>query len=294
MLSEVVETSLGPVEYTEAGTGEPILYFHGTGITGDAMVEVESPLVDDGFRLVIPNRPGYGKTPLASHRSATDCSNVAAAILDTLAIDCASVMGSSGGAAFALSFAATHPSRAKSLSLLCPQLHRWSHKDWLPATSKWTLPFLKRRLLRKLLLKGYRFQFSRTSVQQFLKTEAGDRFADVADDVAALQICESTLATMRHAVEFPGFENDFVVFIDEDILAEDQSFRVPTLLIYDICDPLAPVNHVDWFASVVPTCERVSVHAGGHLVWVGREANIMHESRLRFLKQHTGSLGNPP
>jgi hypothetical protein len=72
------ETDRGPIEYAEAGTGEPILYFHGTGVTADAMVAVEASLIDDGFRLIIPNRPGYGKTPLSTHHSATDCANVAA------------------------------------------------------------------------------------------------------------------------------------------------------------------------------------------------------------------------
>ena len=57
MLTKVVETLCGPVEYSEAGTGDPILYFHGTGVTGDVMVSVESRLIDDGFRLIAPNRP---------------------------------------------------------------------------------------------------------------------------------------------------------------------------------------------------------------------------------------------
>ncbi|MCH7724912.1 MAG: alpha/beta hydrolase, partial [Planctomycetes bacterium] len=265
MLTKVVETNLGPVEYSESGAGEPILYFHGTGITGDIMIPIESPLVDDGFRLVVPNRPGYGQTPLASHTTATDCANVAAALLDVLGIDRVSVMGSSGGGAFALSFAATHPSRTKSLSLLCPQLHRWNHKDWLPATSKWTLPFLKHRILCKLLIKAYRFQLPRMSVKQFLKTEAGERFSDVANNPAAQKMCELTLAAMGQGVRFPGFENDLLVFTNEDIIEEDLSFHVPTMLIHDVCDPLAPVNHVDWFVSLVPECVRVTVHAAGHL-----------------------------
>ncbi len=288
-LTKVVQTNLGPVEYSESGDGEPILYFHGTGITGDAMIPIESPLVDDGFRLVVPNRPGYGNTPLLSHTSAIDCSDVATALLDVLAIERVSVMGSSGGGAFALSFAAAHPSRTRSLPLLCPQLHRWNHKAWLPATSKWTLPFLKRRFLRKLLVKAYRFQLPRMSVKQFLKTEVGDRFSDVADDLAVQDICDSTLTAMRQGVGFPGFENDLLVFTNEDIIEENQPFQVPTMLIHDVCDPLAPVNHVDWFVSLVPECERVTVHVAGHLIWVGLEADKMHESRVRFLNAHTGT-----
>jgi hypothetical protein len=101
MLTETIDTACGPVEYTDVGTGEVILYFHGTGLTGDAMVPIELPLVESGFRLIVPNRPGYGSTPLSKHRSASDCADVAAALLDALNIDIANVMGSSGGGAFA-------------------------------------------------------------------------------------------------------------------------------------------------------------------------------------------------
>src|SRR5262245_45592739 len=109
MLTQVVETRRGPVEYSEAGTGDPVLYFHGTGVTGDVMLAVESPMTDDGFRLIAPNRPGYGRTPLPPHHSAGACASVAAALLDALGIAGVSVMGSSGGATFAAAFAVRYP-----------------------------------------------------------------------------------------------------------------------------------------------------------------------------------------
>jgi hypothetical protein len=59
---------------------------------------------------------------------------------------------------------------------MCPQLHRWDDRRWLPANSRWTLPVLKSALLRKTLLKSYRFQLARMSVEQYLKTQAGDRY----------------------------------------------------------------------------------------------------------------------
>ena len=34
MLERIVETERGPVEYCEAGAGDPVVYFHGTGVTG--------------------------------------------------------------------------------------------------------------------------------------------------------------------------------------------------------------------------------------------------------------------
>ena len=286
MLTKVVETDCGPVEYSEAGTGDPILYFHGTGVTGDVMVNVEASLVEEGFRVIAPNRPGYGKTPLSPCPSATDCANVAAALLDSLGITDAGVMGSSGGAAFAVSFAVKHPHRAKSLVLLCPQLHRWDHKRWLPMTSRWTLPFLRHSLLRKILLMLYRFHLPRMSAKQFLKTEAGDRYPDVADDPAAQRLCQTTLAAMARGTKYAGFENDFVVFTNDVIAEPDSLLHTPTLILHDVKDPMAPVDHVDWFVSIFPKCERVSVHAAGHLIWVGPDADMVQRSRVRFLREH--------
>lgn len=285
MLTKLVETRSGPVEYSEAGTGAPILYFHGTGVTGDVMVSVELPLIGDGFRLIAPNRPGYGRTPLSPHRSAADCAGVAAALLDSLGIACVSVMGSSGGAAFAASFAATQPSRTTSLVLLCPQVHRWDHKRWLPATSRWTLPLLRRPFLRTLLLRLCRVLLRRMTAAQFLKTEAEDRYPDVADDPAAHALCETTLAAMAQGTRYEGFENDFVVFTSEDIIGPDGSVQTPTLVIHDETDPMAPVAHVAWFAANCARCETVPVHAAGHLIWVGPEADVMHKARVRFLRE---------
>jgi pimeloyl-ACP methyl ester carboxylesterase len=293
MLTQIVETSCGRVEYSEAGTGDPILYFHGTGVTGDAMMSVESPLIDDGFRLIIPNRPGYGRTPLSPHRSAADCARLSAALLDSLGIARVSVMGSSGGAAFAASFAASFPLRTRSLVLLCPQVHRWDHKRWLPTTSRWTLPLLRRMLLRKLLVKLYRIALRRMTVAQFLKTEAGDRYPEVAGDPACQTLCEKTLAAMAHGVWAEGFENDFVVFTSEDIIGADGSLQLPALVLHDEMDPMAPVDHVAWFVAKCSQCETVSVRAAGHLIWVGPGAEVMHRARVHFLREHAKDAAEP-
>ena len=293
MLTKLVETRRGLVEYSEAGTGDPILYFHGTGVTGDVMVSVESPLVADGFRLIAPNRPGYGRTPLSPHWSAADCAGVAAALLDSLGIAGVSVMGSSGGAAFAASFAVNYPLRTKLLVLLCPQVHRWDHKRWLPAASRWTLPLLRRPFLRTLLLRLYRVMLRRMTAGRFLKAEAGDRYPGIADDPAALALCEATLDAMARGTGYAGFENDFVVFTGEEIVGSDSSVQTPTLIIHDEADPVAPVDHVTWFATHCQRCETVPVHAAGHLLWVGPGADLMNQARVRFLRAHGQRAAEP-
>jgi pimeloyl-ACP methyl ester carboxylesterase len=293
MLTRIVATERGPVEYTEAGAGVPVLYFHGTGVTGDVMVAVEQSMIEDGFRVIVPNRPGYGLTPLAPHFTAADCAHLAASLLDSLGVADTCVMGSSGGAAFALSFALHFPGRTKALVLLCPQLHRWDHKRWLPKASRWTLPLLKRAFLRRLLLKLHRFQLRRMSVAQLLKMEAGDRYPEIAADPASQALGAMTLEAMRQWAKCAGFGNDFAVFTSEDIVGPAASLEMSTLVIHDAVDPLAPVDHVDWFVSRFPKCERIAVHAGGHLVWVGADADVVHASCVRFLREHASGMAEP-
>src|SRR5262249_55186055 len=126
------------------------------------------------------------------------------------------------------------------------------------------------------------------SVDQFLKIEAGDRYLDVAADPAARGLCEAMLAAMARGTRCAGFENDFAVFVGEEVLGEDRPLRTPTLVVHAVKDPMAPVDHVDWLFAHAPHCERVSVHAAGHLVWAGPEARVMHEARVRFLRAHAG------
>jgi len=52
-----VVTAIGPVEYAEAGSGAPVLYFHGTGAAAELVFRAEQNLVEAGFRLIGGGRP---------------------------------------------------------------------------------------------------------------------------------------------------------------------------------------------------------------------------------------------
>ena len=123
------------------------------------------------------------------------------------------------------------------------------------------------------------------SVNQFRKTEAGDRYPDVADDPAVQRLCQTTLAAMARGTKYTGFENDFVMFTNDVIVEPDSSLQTLTLILHDVKDPMAPVDHVDWFVSNFPNCERVSIHAAGHLIWVGPDADIVQKSRCSGAKK---------
>lgn len=289
--TRIIETSRGPVEFSDSGEGIPILYFHGVGVGGELFLRVEQPLVEDGFRLLIPNRPGYYGTPISCGKTLVDCVDLAAELIEFLGIPDVAVMGSSGGGFFALAFAARHHGKTKCLVLACANTHHWDESRWLPKDSRWTLPLLRRPFLRRWLLRSYRLQMRFTRARTYLKRSSGRRFADVQTNESALELCRTSLSSMAECLRQPaGFDNDFRILLHEQAM-QPGAVSCPTLVIHDELDPVAPVEHAEWAVANIPGAEHCNVRAAGHLIWVGRDADEMHRRRVEFLRRHVQTDG---
>jgi pimeloyl-ACP methyl ester carboxylesterase len=47
------------------GSGVPVVLVHGSLATGSDEWQAQRPLADRGFRLIVPDRRGYGRSPAA-------------------------------------------------------------------------------------------------------------------------------------------------------------------------------------------------------------------------------------
>ena len=120
----VVSTDLGPIEFRRIGKGSPILYFHGG--QSDARNETFDNVFDlTRYELIIPTRPGYGKTPLGHHKSPEDTARLVERLVDQLGLPAAALIGVSLGARAAIAFAALFPRRSRSLLLSAPVAGQW-------------------------------------------------------------------------------------------------------------------------------------------------------------------------
>jgi pimeloyl-ACP methyl ester carboxylesterase len=284
--AEVASTPRGPVEFAESGSGMPVLYFHGSGAANDLVFAVEHDLLAAGFRLIVPNRPGYEGTPLSCGTSSADCADLAVQLLDHLGIEAAAIMGCSGGGLFAARFAERHPRRTLCLVLGCAQTHRWDAPVWLPEHSRWTYPFTIRPFCRKLLLTAYRWQLKFATPARLLRLEAGRRMEEAQSDAAAIEFSRITLNAMKRCQRCPaGFHNDFEILVGEELL-QPGSVKCPTLVIHDALDPMAPVEHRDWTIACVSHAELCDIHAFGHLIWFGPGAQAMYRRRAEFLRRY--------
>jgi len=109
----VAETACGPMEYSITGQAPYVLFLHGSPGCHDGYTKLAEALEwpKNGFGVIAPSRPGYGRTPIASGRTYPAQADCFAALLDTLKIEKVVVYAVSGGSPAALSFAAQHPSR---------------------------------------------------------------------------------------------------------------------------------------------------------------------------------------
>ena len=112
------QTAAGPIEVAVGGSGPAVLLIHGTpGSWRQCM-----PLAEDlaaTHTVILPSRPGYGKTPVRSGRSIAGQADLYASLLDALGFDRAAIAGVSGGGPSTAAFAQRHPSRTTAVVLIC-------------------------------------------------------------------------------------------------------------------------------------------------------------------------------
>ena len=103
--SEVIQTARGPVEFSKKGQAPFILAFHGAPGSHDGYSGEFDFWLNNGFGVIAPSRPGYGRTPLDNGKTYADSVDTMAALLDELKIDNVVVMGVSAGGPTAYTFA---------------------------------------------------------------------------------------------------------------------------------------------------------------------------------------------
>ena len=108
--------------YLEAGSGDPVVFIHGSGpgVTAYANWRLSLPLLADRFHCYAPDMAGFGYT----ERSAGITYGLQVWVdqvlgfLDALGLERVSLVGNSFGGAIGLRFAVDHPDRVDKLVLM--------------------------------------------------------------------------------------------------------------------------------------------------------------------------------
>jgi len=108
--------------YAEYGDpkGEPVIYCHGTPSSrAEAELTIRHTLTaDTGLRVIIPDRPGMGLSDFQPDRRIVDWPGDVLDLLNALKLEKSAVLGSSGGAPFALACGALIADRVTVIGVI--------------------------------------------------------------------------------------------------------------------------------------------------------------------------------
>lgn len=108
------------VELAGDPAGAPLLLCHGLADSRLSACLLGAAACEQGLLVVAPDRPGTGGSDARPLGRVADWAGDAATVLDALGIPAATVLGISGGGAFAAACAAALPERVRALVLVSP------------------------------------------------------------------------------------------------------------------------------------------------------------------------------
>jgi pimeloyl-ACP methyl ester carboxylesterase len=137
-----VQTRWGRLSVLAAGDGDPVVCIHGLGGTKASFLPTVAALADH-YRVIALDLPGFGDSvkPLSAAYDAPYFARTVTALLDSLGIDRAHLVGNSMGGRVALEVGMLEPERVDRLVLLSSALAWLGERRW-----KWLLQFPLPRL----------------------------------------------------------------------------------------------------------------------------------------------------
>ena len=135
------ETAEGRLHYIDEGPrdGPPVIMVHGNPTWGYLWRNFVPPLVDGGFRTIVPDHLGFGRSDKPDNREFYRIPRHAErleALLESLDLRRATIVSQDWGGPIGLAWAARHPDRVDRLAVLNTFAHRPKRKVPLPFALK--------------------------------------------------------------------------------------------------------------------------------------------------------------
>jgi len=277
MKSQIAHTSNEPVEYTLLGDGPVVLVIHGTSSDCHS-TELAEPLVKAGLSVLTPSRPGYGRTPLETGRSASQAADTLIALLDYLQVQKCSVVAISGGGPTGIALAARHQQRVERLALVAaisrpedrPNESNYKNQEAFYGPMHavmWGMLGLMSRLSPQSM--------ARQTLTIFSTHDPADGMSKLSkEDIR--KICRFY---HRHSSR-KGALNDATHAVGLESL---KAISQPVLIIHSREDNSVPFSHAEWSLENIPNAELCEAGFTGHFFWVGPDYKRISERLTGFL-----------
>jgi len=279
MKSGIAHTPHGPIEYTLLGSGPAVLVCHGTS-SNCFSTEMAGPLVEAGFSVLTPSRPGYGRTPLEAGGSAAEAAQALVALLDDLHIPTCVVVAVSGGGPTGVALAGGFPQRVKRLVLAAAVTHPEDRPNEAGYKNQMAFYGPMHGLTWSML--GLMSRLSPRSMAR--QTLAILSTYDPADGLARLspESIKKISRFYQGRSSRKGALADAAHCVGANLL---ESIRQPTLVIHSPEDKSVPFGQAEWSLQHIPQARLCKAGITGHFFWVDPDNDRICRELVAFLRE---------
>lgn len=286
-MSESIETTFGSVEVETAGDGPAVLFVHGTPGGSDTSLAMGQFLVDAGFSLVAPARPGYMGTALGECKTIDEQADLLAELMSKLGHEKFGLVAWSGGGPSSYRLAARHADRVTALVPFACVSGRYDEpKETLETKlmfrtsfGHWLMRFMEQHAPASTVKStlGEEGDLDRKE----LKRQTQEVMGDPKQAAVPLALAE-VVADFDNRAE--GYENDWAQFGAIESL-ELESISVPTLVVVGDADADVDPAQSDNAAAAIPGAEKLVIDKGTHLALFAHPDAAAAQTRVvEFLK----------
>lgn len=286
----LIETSMGQVEYWIEGTGPTIVMCHG-GPGGYDQGYLLSHLIEEGFQVLCPSRPGYLQTPL-QHNTIDEQADLINALLIKLKIEKVVIAGFSAGGPIALAFAQKYREKTKGLLLEAAVSKEYDPQEDIEGTI-WEKVFLNEKIqdFMMFFMKIYLDLMPLSSIKMVLKLETTLSKDERRTFISYMKSHPKELewynklmdVTTPLSIRNPGLQNDLALYKNITEMKVD-NIHCPTLIIHSQQDNDVKWEHAEYLINSIPQAEIFKTF-GGHLMWIGPDADAIKKKRIDFLNK---------
>lgn len=276
-MTAIARTKHGPVEYRSVGQGPSILMLNGGHTNCHSPLGHERFFLNLGYQMLIPSRPGYGKTPSSVGRTAEAFADVLVDFLDLFHLDQVIVVGISAAGRTALQFAGRHPERVSKVIL---------QNAVTGGRFPTGLTRLGAYLLFNSMIEGWTWAafraFGRLAPRAALTTMMRNLSSLAPDQVLDMMSKDQQHAALTFLLASrsgSGFLHDI-----HHHCGDLSRIVAPTLIIESKYDGSKDATHARYAADHIPHAELFLSPAESHLFWFSRYDDEIQIKMLAFLR----------
>jgi len=281
-VSHLARTKLGLIEYRSVGQGPAVLVLNGGHTNCHSPLGHEAFFLQQGFQLIIPSRPGYGRTPSSTGRTAETFADALVSLLDHLQLDQVIIVGISAGGPTALQLAGRHPERVSKVILQ----NAATDGRYASGMIRFGTYVLFNPVLEGMVWAAFR-RLGRVAPQAALKSLMGGLTCLPIDQVLSTMSPvqqQAALAFLQVSRSGSGFLHDI-----HHHCGDLGRVTAPVLVITSKYDGLVDSSHATYVQDHIPQAQLFVSEAESHLMWFSAHDHEIQARMQAFLQ--LGSVG---